>query len=219
MNALNSKLFVRNLSWSVTEDELTDLFADIGEVRSVSIPTRREDGKPRGFAFVEMLNPDSAQQAIRQLNGYALHSRDLVVDFQDENRGKPSYNRNSGYEGGADQTKLFVRHIPFSVSEEELQSLFQNAGTVVSVKIPTDYNTGEPKGFAFVEMGSAEDGQQAVQSLNHTMIHGQEISVGYQDPNRSRKSFKPGGGGGYARNDRGGGYRSERSGGYANRNW
>jgi nucleolin len=85
---VQTRLFIRNLSWSVTETHLYDLFSEVGDVVSVKIPTRQEDGKPRGFAFVEMQNSDLAQKAIHQLNGFVFQNRDLVVNFQDENRDK-----------------------------------------------------------------------------------------------------------------------------------
>ena len=178
---MNQKLFVRNLSWSVREYDLHDLFAEAGEVISVKIPTRREDGKPRGFAFIEMADPESAQKAIQQFNGYSLDNRDIVVDFQDETRGgggRPS-------SGSSPNAKLFIRNVHYSVSEGELQNLFQQAGTVISTKIPTDRDTGEPKGFAFIEMGSANEAQQAINTLNNTLLNGKDIVIDFQDPNRS----------------------------------
>jgi RNA recognition motif-containing protein len=83
---MNKKLFIASLSWSVTEDQLVDLFTSVGEVVDVRIPRRREDGKPRGFAFVEMGTPEQAQAAIDQFNGVAVAGREVVVMFQDPNR-------------------------------------------------------------------------------------------------------------------------------------
>jgi RNA recognition motif-containing protein len=92
---MNKKLFIASLAWSVSEEELGNLFASIGEVVSVRIPRRREDGKSRGFAFVEMASTEQAQQAIDQLNGTNVGGRDIVVMFQDPNREQqermPSY--------------------------------------------------------------------------------------------------------------------------------
>ncbi|MEM0952476.1 MAG: hypothetical protein AAGI66_10110 [Cyanobacteria bacterium P01_H01_bin.74] len=186
----SEKLFVRNLSWSVTEYDLQELFASVGEVVSVKIPTRREDGKSRGFAFVEMGSQNLAQQVIEQFNGYALDNRELVVDFQDENRAGGGHSS----EKPAQSTKLFIRSIAYSVTEYDLQTLFQQAGSVVSVKIPIDRDTGEQKSFAFVEMGSIEEAQQAVDTLNNTPLKGKEISVNFQDLNRGRQKARQGGG-------------------------
>jgi cold-inducible RNA-binding protein len=83
---MNKKLFIASLSWSVTEDQLVELFSSVGEVLDVRIPKRREDGKPRGFAFVEMGTPEEAQAAIDQFNGMNFSGREISVMFQDPNR-------------------------------------------------------------------------------------------------------------------------------------
>lgn len=196
---MNAKLFVRNLSWSVTEQDLYDLFGQSGEVLSAKIPLRREDGKPRGFAFVEMASLPEGQQAIQQLNGYFLQGRDLVVDFQDESRG--AGNGGSGSLNGSKSNKLFVRSLSYNATESELESLFQQAGQVVSVKIPTDRDTGESKGFGFVEMASVEEAEQAIQSLNHANLGGKSIVIDYQDASRSKGKSN-----GFNRNSGGSGY-------------
>jgi nucleolin len=209
---MNAKLFVRNLSWSVTENDLYDLFGEVGEVLSVKIPTRREDGKPRGFAFVEMGSTEAGQQVIRQFNGYMLQNRDLAVDFQDESRGG-----SSGASAPTPNAKLFVRNISNTVTEGTLQELFQQVGTVSSVKIVMDRDTGESKGFGFVEMGSSEEAQQAIQTLNNTYLSGKEIAIDFQDPNRSSKNKPRHGGGNYNRaGGGGGGYDRDRSSRYSN---
>ena len=73
------KLFVGNLSFDVTQDELTSAFAQYGNVERVSIVTHRDTGQPRGFAFVEMSNADEANRAIAGLNGKEVGGRVLTV--------------------------------------------------------------------------------------------------------------------------------------------
>ena len=75
------KLYVGNLPFSVTSDELQALFAEHGEVQSVNIITDRETGRPRGFAFVEM---DGAEAAIEALNGRDLGGRAMNVSIARE---------------------------------------------------------------------------------------------------------------------------------------
>lgn len=188
---MSTKLFVRNLSWSVAEAELYDLFTEAGDVISVKIPTRREDGKPRGFAFVEMADSAAAQEVIQRFNGYVLYDRDIVVAFQDEDRG----HRGDTSARPGKSSKLFVRNLSRSVSDGMLQDLFQQAGTVYSVRIPTDRETGEPRGFGFIEMASVDDAQQAIDTLSNTVLEGKEISIDFQDPTRNRS--RPAHTGGY----------------------
>jgi RNA recognition motif-containing protein len=96
---MNAKLFVAGLSWSVTEDELASLFTQVGDVLSVKIPTRREDGRSRGFAFVEMGAPEMAAAAIEAFNNTEVAGRTLTVTYQDPQRAtqRPA---GGGYGGG-----------------------------------------------------------------------------------------------------------------------
>ena len=86
-----SKIYVGNCSFDVTEQQLRDVFAAYGEVASMSVITDRDTGRPRGFAFVEMSDPGSAQNAIRSVNGTQLGGRTLNV-----NEAKPKTNGGGG---------------------------------------------------------------------------------------------------------------------------
>lgn len=77
---MNNKLFVGNISFKLSEDDLRSLFSQSGKVLSVAIPTDRDTGRKRGFAFVEMENQDEAQAAIENLNGRTIDGRELVVN-------------------------------------------------------------------------------------------------------------------------------------------
>jgi RNA recognition motif-containing protein len=92
---MNTKLYVGNLPYSVTEDELRTLFAEAGEVVSVAVITDRDTGRPRGFGFVEMADTAAAQKAITLVNGRTLGDRQLTV-----NEAKPQTSRYSSGGGG-----------------------------------------------------------------------------------------------------------------------
>ena len=74
-------IYVGNLSYSATEDQLRDLFAEFGQVESVSVITDRATGRPRGFAFVEMPDDAEGQKAIDEINGKELDERELKVNM------------------------------------------------------------------------------------------------------------------------------------------
>ena len=96
------KIYVGNLSYDVTEEELREEFASFGEVESVAIPTDRYSGRPRGFAFVEMPSVSEGQAAITGLNGKTLKERTLNVSAARprEDRGGGSYGGRRGGGGG-----------------------------------------------------------------------------------------------------------------------
>jgi RNA recognition motif-containing protein len=91
---MTKKLYVGNLPFSTTEDELSDMFAEIGNVESVRIITDRETGRSRGFGFVEMADED-AEKAINHFNGTDMSGRPLTV-----NEARPQTNRGGGGGGG-----------------------------------------------------------------------------------------------------------------------
>ncbi|MES9941329.1 MAG: RNA-binding protein [Candidatus Thiodiazotropha sp. 6PLUC2] len=89
-----TKLYVGNLAWSATEDDIRELFTDIGEVQSANLILDRETRRSRGFAFVEMGQAD-AERAISELNGKDFQGRSLRINEAQE---KPK--RSSGGGGG-----------------------------------------------------------------------------------------------------------------------
>src|SRR5690242_676916 len=86
-----TKLYVGNLSFQTTSDELRDHFAQIGSVESASVVEDRMTGRSRGFGFVEMATPEEAAAAIEQLNGKEFNGRNLTV-----NEARPRIDRGSG---------------------------------------------------------------------------------------------------------------------------
>ena len=92
-----TNIFVGNLSYQTTQDELHAAFAQYGNVERVNIITDRDTGQPRGFAFVEMSDAGAAQTAISQLNGAELNGRAMNVN---EARPKPAGGGGGGFGGG-----------------------------------------------------------------------------------------------------------------------
>lgn len=88
-----TSIYVGNLSYTATEDDLRGAFAEYGEVSSVNIVMDRETGRPRGFAFVEMPDKNQANEAIKQLNLREISGRSITVN---EARPKTDRPRRSG---------------------------------------------------------------------------------------------------------------------------
>lgn len=93
---MNKRIYVGNLSFQTTEQELTDLFSQAGAVESVSLITDRDTGRSKGFAFVEMSASD-AEEAINRFNGQELNGRALTVN---EARAREERGSNRGGGGG-----------------------------------------------------------------------------------------------------------------------
>jgi RNA recognition motif-containing protein len=102
--------------------------------------------------------------------------------------------------------KIYVGNISFKATEQDVKEFFSKMGDVESVKLITDPNTGQCRGFGFVEMASEEDAKKAIESLNGTAFMERTLSIAEARPQRKEKRFddrRGGGGGGGQR--RGGG--------------
>ncbi|HUX88680.1 MAG TPA: RNA-binding protein [Chloroflexota bacterium] len=89
-----TRLYIGNLPYSVSENELKRLFGQAGTVESVTMPLDRQTGRPRGFAFVQMANDQEADDAIRMFNNYSLDGRQLRINVAQEREFRPR----GGYE-------------------------------------------------------------------------------------------------------------------------
>ncbi|MGB1128951.1 MAG: RNA recognition motif domain-containing protein [Haloferula sp.] len=85
------KMYVGNLAWAATSEDLKDLFSQYGEVSDVYVPTDRDSGRPRGFAFVTMGSKEAMEAAIKGTDGTEFQGRDLRV-----NEARPREDRGGG---------------------------------------------------------------------------------------------------------------------------
>ncbi|MDX1921295.1 MAG: RNA-binding protein [Candidatus Caenarcaniphilales bacterium] len=115
--------------------------------------------------------------------------------------------------------KVYVGNLAFSVTEDELRKIFEDCGTVVSVKIITDRDTGRSKGFAFIEMSSPQEAVESINRLNGANYSGRPLRVTEAKPQETRtgggggggfRGGNGGGGGGNRRREGGGGYGGSR---------
>ncbi len=108
---MKKKLFVSNLDFSVTEDQLKELFEAVGETQSVVLATDRESGRSKGFAFIEMNSEDLATKAIEDLNEKELSGRPIrVCEDRGKGGGPSSGPRSSSSDGGGERRQR--EHLP-----------------------------------------------------------------------------------------------------------
>jgi cold-inducible RNA-binding protein len=112
-------------------------------------------------------------------------------------------------------TKLYVGNLSFQTSSEDLRDLFSQAGTVESATVVEDRDTGQSRGFGFVEMSSKEEGEAAIQQFNGKEFGGRNLNVNEAKPREDRGGNRGGGGrggfgGGGNRGGGGGGNRGQR---------
>ncbi|KAK5604999.1 hypothetical protein CRENBAI_003589 [Crenichthys baileyi] len=166
-------LFVKNLPYSATTDDLKELFESAVDVR---LP-QGQSGSNRGIAYIEFKTEAEAEKMLEEAQGAELQGRSIMVDYVGDKSQKGA--RVSAM--GAASKTLVVNNLSFSATEDVLQSTFEKA---VSVRIPQ--RDGRPKGFAFIEFDNADDAKEALENLNHTEIEGRSIRLEFSQNSGGR---------------------------------
>ncbi|XP_075572231.1 nucleolin [Pelecanus crispus] len=163
-------LFVKNLPYRLTEDEMRDVFENALEVRIVM----NKEGNSKGMAYVEFKTEAEANKALEEKQGTEIDGRAMVIDFI----GEKSHQEHQKGGGERESKTLIVNNLSYAASEETLQELFKKAS---SIKMPQT-NQGRPKGYAFVEFPTTEDAKEALNSCNNTEIEGRAIRLEFSSP-------------------------------------
>jgi len=153
------RVYVGNLPWETSWQDLKDLMRDAGEVLYADIYLD-DRGRSKGSGVVEFSNPEDAREAIEKFQGYEYNGRDLSIrEFHEE-------------EGGR---KVFVGNLNWQTSWQDLKDKFRDVGEVAFVKIFED-DQGRSKGSAIVEFEDAL-AEKAIEQFNDTMFDGRRIQV------------------------------------------
>ncbi|XP_059678590.1 nucleolin [Gavia stellata] len=163
-------LFVKNLPYRLTEDEIREVFENALEIRIVM----NKEGNSKGMAYVEFKTEAEANKALEEKQGTEIDGRAMVIDFT----GEKSHQEHQKGGGERESKTLIVNNLSYAASEETLQELFKKAS---SIKMPQT-NQGRPKGYAFVEFPTTEDAKEALNSCNNTEIEGRAIRLEFSSP-------------------------------------
>eukprot|EP00568_Trieres_chinensis_P007501 CAMPEP_0183291110 /NCGR_PEP_ID=MMETSP0160_2-20130417/644_1 /TAXON_ID=2839 ORGANISM="Odontella Sinensis, Strain Grunow 1884" /NCGR_SAMPLE_ID=MMETSP0160_2 /ASSEMBLY_ACC=CAM_ASM_000250 /LENGTH=230 /DNA_ID=CAMNT_0025451865 /DNA_START=52 /DNA_END=740 /DNA_ORIENTATION=+ len=189
------KLYIGNLSYTTDESKLRSEFERHGAVTDVFLPTDRDSGRPRGFGFVTYATRADAEEAIRKMDQTEMDGRTIRVN-ESRPRGEGGGGGGGGgfNSSGASEVKLYVGGLSYDTNEDGLRGLFEMHGSVTDCFIPTDRETGRPRGFAFVTM-SAADAEKAQSACDGYELDGRVIRVNESRPRGG--GGRGGGGGGY----------------------
>jgi RNA recognition motif-containing protein len=113
------------------------------------------------------------------------------------------------------EVKLYVGNMSYDTNEEQLRTMFSEAGTVVAVDLIKDRDTHQPKGFAFVTMSTQAEAEKAITMFNSKEVSGRPLTVNAAKPREERPAY--GGGGNKGSFNKSGGHNNKRSGGMNNR--
>ncbi|PON42981.1 Polyadenylate binding protein [Parasponia andersonii] len=163
-------IFVKNLDKGIDNKALHDTFSTFGNILSCKIATDAS-GQSKGYGFVQFDNEESAQNAIEKLNGLLLNDKQVFVG---------PFVRKEERELTAEKVKfnnVYVKNFSESTSEDELEKIFGEYGTITSVVVMRD-GDGKSKGFGFVNFEDPDDAARSVEALNGKKFDDKEWYVG-----------------------------------------
>lgn len=202
-------IFVGGLAWAVDDDRLRSEFEHIGQVISARVITDRDSGRSKGYGYVDFETKQAAEDAVEKMRGAEIEGRSVNVDMSQGKKKPADRAARFGDVPSNPSDTLFVGNLPFDVDQNEVQDLFSQYGTVLSVRLPTHPDTQQPKGFGYVQMGSVDDAKAAFEKLASHPINGRPIRLDYSTPRDPSSGGRGGFGGRGGRggfNDRRGGF-------------
>lgn len=159
------------------------------------------------FGYVEFVNAADAAKAHAAKQGAEIDGRTLNIDFANakQGAGEKTQDRRKSYgdQTGEASDTLFVGNMAFECSNEDLSDAFSPHGTILSVRIPTDRETGQPKGFGYVTFSSVEEATAALEALQGGYIARRPVRLDYSQPRQNNGDSPARGRGGFG--GRGGG--------------
>ncbi|KAI3769910.1 hypothetical protein L6452_01024 [Arctium lappa] len=175
----SGNIFIKNLDKAIDQKALHDTFSTFGNILSCKIATD-STGQSKGYGFVQYDSDDAAQKAIEKLNGMLLNDKQVYVG---------PFLRRQEREMAVDKTKftnVYVKNLSESTTDEELNKVFSEYGTVTSAVVMRDAD-GNSKCFGFVNFENAEDAAKAVDALNGQKFDNKEWYVGKAQKKHERE--------------------------------
>ncbi|XP_035412733.1 probable RNA-binding protein 19 [Cygnus atratus] len=184
-------LFIKNLNFATTEDTLNETFSKVGAVKSCTISKKKDRAGTllsMGFGFVEYKKPESAQKALRRLQGCIVDGHKLEVKIS-ERAIRPAVKSSRKKQTVKKQktSKILVRNIPFQATVREIRELFSTFGELKTVRLPKKMaGTGSHRGFGFVDFLTKQDAKKAFDALCHsTHLYGRRLVLEWADTEES----------------------------------
>lgn len=170
-------LFVKNFSFASSND---DLFEFLGK-NNIEYKTAKiifQDGKSRGFGFIEFSTDEAAEQAIRKLNGKIFDGHKLEISISRADKSKEQKKKKKNVDQLEASAKVVVRNIDFAATKEEVRELVEQYGEVHAVRMPQKMS-GDHKGYAFVEFTSVDEAKNAFEALGSSHLYGRRLVLEY----------------------------------------
>ncbi|KAK4315251.1 hypothetical protein Pmani_013522 [Petrolisthes manimaculis] len=161
----NTTIYVKNLNFNTTEEELRKHFERVGSVHTVMIARKR--GQSQGYGFIQFQHTRHAQQALKDINQSVLDDHTLLVKLSEKTFAPQVQSSRREHDAGKQMSsKILVKNVPFQASNKEVRQLFAVFGELKSVRLPSKPGSSEHRGFGFVDFVSKEDAKKAFGALS-----------------------------------------------------
>ncbi|CCJ28224.1 unnamed protein product, partial [Pneumocystis jirovecii] len=187
-----TNVYVKNIDPEISEAEFEELFKKFGNVTSLSLSVD-ENGKSRGFGFVNYENHEDAARAVEELHDTEYKDRKLYVCRAQKKHEREEELRKQYEQAKLDKLNkynginLFVKNLDDDIDDERLRQEFSIYGTITSAKIMVDDN-GKSKGFGFVCFSSPDEATKAITEMNQRMVSGKPLYVALAQRKDVRRS-------------------------------
>jgi RNA recognition motif-containing protein len=184
----SKRVYVGNLAWSVSSQDLKDFFEQQGQDLAVARADvlQTPNGRSKGCAIVEFLTAEAAKQACLTMNDVEFHGRPIFVREDREQSATPATSGAVAATNAAPTTavtssnqsrRVYVGNLSWNVTWQALKDHMKQAGEVVHAQIISESNTGRSKGCGIVEYATEEEAQTAISTLTHSGLEGRAIFV------------------------------------------
>ncbi|PBP19098.1 RNA recognition domain-containing protein [Diplocarpon rosae] len=176
-----STLFVRNLNFTTTSDQLREAFKSLDGFISARVKTKTDPKKPgqvlsMGFGFLEFRSKAQAQAALVAMDGHILEDHRLLIkashkglDAAEERRKEDIAKKQAGK-----RTKIIIKNLPFQATKQDVRALFSAYGQLRSVRVPRKFDH-TTRGFAFANFITAREAENALEALKDTHLLGRRL--------------------------------------------
>jgi len=189
-----TNVYVKNFSDKLDDSKLRELFEKYGPIISCTV-MRDHEGKSRGFGFVSFEEPEDAEKAVNELDGYPIPDSELKLTVcRAQKKAEREAELSRVYEALKSEriqryqgVNLYVKNLDDSVDSDELRRNFEAHGAITSAKVMLDDN-GRSKGFGFVCFEKPDDATKAVVEMNNRMLNGKPLYVALAQRKEDRKA-------------------------------
>lgn len=176
-----STLFVRNLSFSTTTNQLREIFEPLDGFMSAKIKTKSDPKKPgqslsMGFGFIEFRSKGQAQAAQATMDGYKLDGYELLIRASHKaiNAAEDQRRDDEAKRIAGRRTKIIIKNLPFEMSKKDVRALFASYGQLRAVRLPKKFDSST-RGFAFADFITAREAENAMGALKDTHLLGRRL--------------------------------------------